>query len=1194
MIEPVGPASSNNLIRRLCPTGPGPEEPDGQYHAGVSPPAGGVVTFLFTDLVGSTLSLAFLGDDAAEELRHTHFGLIRQAVAEFRGEEVKNLGDGLMASFVSAVDALGAAVAIQKNVAEYNRGGAGPAMAIRIGVHAGEAVQAEGDFFGTPVVVAKRLCDAAEGGQILTTEVLADLVGTRGGFKFRPMGRLPLKGLPRKVAAVAVEWTTPELEPLHRNLPERAPARRRRGSGNRGLRLVGRAGELEILESELAQAGAGELRCVLLVGEPGVGKTRLADELSRRHGEDVITLWARGHPLGAGIAFGLWAEALEPVLASFSDDEVAAVCGGFLDDLASLSHRVAAVRGSAPPGDAPRFRMLGGLAGVLGALSIQTPVVVVLDDVHLADASSWEALRYLARHLDDARILVVATARTAELATHEMASQVLFELDQDALLTRLDVSALGRSEVRDLAEVIMERPAPPALVEWLTERSQGNALFAIGLVRALLEESADLSAPRLRRLPEGLAERVAARIRRSDDKERQTLELLAVAGRPVTLGDLTRLTGMTLEEFGPVIEALVAARVVVEAERGREVIYEVAHPLIRDLIYEGIGGARRRALHRQFGRAVHGAGRLAEAALHFARSAEPGEAEAVGVLLEALHQAEHRESYREALTLLAELVELLSADDERWLAVGDAMAWGAEWLVEHRADSHAPVALAALRNIDRLLERSPDLSRRASVKLRQASFLAWGTGELAEARQAAEAAVRMFREAGKDQQALLAERELAWASGLAGDFSGMGAESERIAAAAAAAGDRFLEMQALHAFGYSAGFRGEFRAAERSQAAAAEIARQDGKIYRLTTILVAQAAYLSLEGRTADARVLLDRAREQNPSYRDTVLLEMEALTLWLAGEYPRGLDAAREAVAWVPTGVSLRRLQGFTCGAMCAIEAGDPGLARQLVTRAKDGLAGRDWSIYSPLAGHARALIDWHEGDLPQAVTGLRTVADRFLAMGAHAWVAATLVDLAEAAFDAADLATARRAGDDMAATAAVIGAPLHRGLAALAAAWTGLTEGNCAGAAANGERAIELLAGTGWRGHLARAHAVMGRALGGLDRSRALSALQEAVSTFETCGATWRRGRTVAVLASLGSSGRRAAAAALGPGSLSRRELDVARLAARGLSTKEIAEALFVGGRTVESHLGRVYAKLGVESRLELVRRAGELGLS
>ena len=141
-----------------------------------------VVTLLFTDLVGSTELLGQLGDDEAERLRRVHFGLLREVAETFGGEEVKNLGDGLMVAFVSAVNAVNCAIGIQQAVYRHNSRQGDERLRVRVGLNIGEPIRDENDYFGTPVVVAKRLCDRADGGQILASELLRALVGSRGGF----------------------------------------------------------------------------------------------------------------------------------------------------------------------------------------------------------------------------------------------------------------------------------------------------------------------------------------------------------------------------------------------------------------------------------------------------------------------------------------------------------------------------------------------------------------------------------------------------------------------------------------------------------------------------------------------------------------------------------------------------------------------------------------------------------------------------------------------------------------------------------------------------------------------------------------------------------------------------------------------------------------------------------------------------
>ncbi|MDQ3945167.1 MAG: adenylate/guanylate cyclase domain-containing protein, partial [Actinomycetota bacterium] len=162
------------------------------------------VTLLFTDLVGSTRLLDRLGDEAAGRLRRNHFALLRREIAAAGGEEVKSLGDGLMVAFRSAHAALVCAVAIQQAVAADNR--SSHPVQLRVGLHCGETHREEQDFFGTAVVVARRLCDAAQGGEILASEVVALLAGSEPEFPVRALGSLPLKGLTEPVPAVAVDW----------------------------------------------------------------------------------------------------------------------------------------------------------------------------------------------------------------------------------------------------------------------------------------------------------------------------------------------------------------------------------------------------------------------------------------------------------------------------------------------------------------------------------------------------------------------------------------------------------------------------------------------------------------------------------------------------------------------------------------------------------------------------------------------------------------------------------------------------------------------------------------------------------------------------------------------------------------------------------------------------------------------------
>jgi class 3 adenylate cyclase len=151
---------------------------------------------LFTDIVGSTEMLDRLGDDAAHHVRRRHFRLLRAAVREHGGNEVKSLGDGLMVTFADARAAITCGLAMQRAVAASE-----DPIELRVGIASGEAVCEDGDYFGRPVIVARRLCDAAGGGDVLVAEPPAEPVA---GVSARPLTPLSLKGLNQPVAASAM------------------------------------------------------------------------------------------------------------------------------------------------------------------------------------------------------------------------------------------------------------------------------------------------------------------------------------------------------------------------------------------------------------------------------------------------------------------------------------------------------------------------------------------------------------------------------------------------------------------------------------------------------------------------------------------------------------------------------------------------------------------------------------------------------------------------------------------------------------------------------------------------------------------------------------------------------------------------------------------------------------------------------
>lgn len=1075
---------------------------DGSSNAAGAPP-GRVVTLLFTDMVGSTELLEEVGEPAWESTLKTHLALLAATVAENGGRVVKSLGDGLMVEFVNPVAAVRCALRMQTESAGQQAAGA--AASLRIGLHAGEAHRQGDDVVGAAVVVAKRLCDRASGGQILASHTLVQLVGDDTGAAFRPLGRLRLKGLRTPVAVVEV---SPAAGDTDRAVPSpRAPARRDAGrAAGDPAELVGRDREVALLEAEFERSARGECRCVLITGEAGIGKTRLAAELIARHPDDVIAISGRGYPLGVTASFGIWAEALERYLRGLDPVVVAQLCGGFLDDLATLLRSVAAAQRSVPHQEAPRVRLLEGLAVLVGNLVDHQPVVAFLDDVHLVDASSWEALQYLFHNLAGG-VLVVAAARPDELLQQAVAAQVLFGLEQQGFVRRLDLTALAGSDVGELARAVLEQAPPPVLVEWLSTRSRGNPLFALGLLRALVEEGADLSAPTLRHLPEGLADRVTVGLRALNEPAREVLETLAVLGRRTDLVTLPALTGQPTETVADALEHVVKARLVTEEERGHEVSYEIAHPLVGEAIYKVTSRVRRRNVHRRVGRALLAGGRLGEAAQHLARAADVGDPEAIAALRDAVYDAEQRGAHREAVTILASLAELLPSGDERWLDVANALSHQADWV--YRGPSHGAMGIRALREIRSALTRSPDPARRAAATFRLATFLAFGTGELEEAEEVCAEAVELFRQAGDRPRTLLAGNELASLRAMRGDLAAGEAGTAEVAAAAEAAGERFVMMEALGTFAIWAAHRGRFGAGEPAFRRNVAIAREEGKPHRLTMSLTAWASCLSWEGRVAEAVPLLEEARAVNPEWRQSLYLEWGVFTYWMAGNFPTVLANADDVST-----IGKRGGHAMHFAALAAAAMGELPRARRYLARAQTAYGETDWFIYTDFGLYVGTLVALQEDRDGGSLSAIRQVAEKLLRVGVLPYAAWVLIDLAELAAAAGDGALAKWAAGHLDAIADEIDRGLYTALAHIGGAAAALAAGDADLGANRAGQAVALLSDSNCQAFLGRAFDLWGRSLAGGDQAAAVAALEQAADTFEACGATWRRDRSLEAL--------------------------------------------------------------------------------
>jgi DNA-binding CsgD family transcriptional regulator len=531
------------------------------------------------------------------------------------------------------------------------------------------------------------------------------------------------------------------------------------------------------------------------------------------------------------------------------------------------------------------------------------------------------------------------------------------------------------------------------------------------------------------------------------------------------------------------------------------------------------------------------------------------------------------------------------AGDRRWLNVFDVIPVTPDWVVDHRADANAEVGVRAMRRADQVLDRSADAAHRAAVKFQLGSLLTWGVCELAEGRALVAEARELFREAGDRRSVLVATNELGYHAAMADDGAGHERLAREVLDAAEASGDPALQLQALSSLAWALNLSGRLEEALPVLDRGIEVARQADKTYRLCYLFGLRASTEHLLGRPRHPAEL-EPIKEMHPAYRDTLLLDFTAQMAWLAGELSTVVAACLDQMAW-DGGLSTRRAFGAGMAVMALAEQGRHDEAADIQRTAEAAFRGRSCWVLSRLTAWAGAVALSLAGDRTQGTAQLLAVAEDATAAGYWGWGRWMLVDLADTAATVGDRAASVRADELMRGDPWPAGGPSHAAARAFVAGVRAAAGGDRREAAELLDQAAGGFREAAWPLFEGRSLALLGTVSASSDRGRAAGALESAAAAFEACGAVVRRDHALAQLSSLSTRGRRKTADVAGPGALSAREREVATLAAKGCSAREIAGQLFIGERTVETHLANAYAKLGVASKVELVRRAVELGL-
>ena len=380
--------------------------------------------------------------------------------------------------------------------------------------------------------------------------------------------------------------------------------------------FVGRQREMGDVKAALEDALSGRGRLMTLAGEPGIGKTRTAQELATyaglRHGQ---VLWGRCYEGEGAPLYWPWVQVIRSYVRDRNVEELrsdmgsgAAVIAGIVPDVSEK------LPGLAPPPELEpeqaRFRLFDSITAFLKSASRRQLLVLVLDDLHWADHPSLLLLEFVARELANSRLLVIGTYRDMELYRSHPLSLTLGELNRERLFQRVLLRGLGQEDVARFIELVSGISPPEGMVEAVHRQTEGNPLFVTEVVRLLVQEG-ELTQERAGqrdswsvRIPEGVREVIGRRLDRLSERCNETLTIASVIGREFALSHILPLTdGLTEDRLLEVLEEALSARVIEELPTsvGR---YQFTHALIQETLAEELSATRKVRLHARIAEAL--------------------------------------------------------------------------------------------------------------------------------------------------------------------------------------------------------------------------------------------------------------------------------------------------------------------------------------------------------------------------------------------------------------------------------------------------------------------------------------------------------------------------------------------------------------------------------------------------------------
>jgi DNA-binding NarL/FixJ family response regulator len=946
--------------------------------------------------------------------------------------------------------------------------------------------------------------------------------------------------------------------------------------------LVGRAQELDAIDTALGAMDGRRGLCLAFAGPLGLGKSRLLRELEERaEARGDLVLAAQGSELEAGIPYGVISDAIDDYLGALPVPTLARLTDGLAGELAPVLPALAQelTAPSAQTIEAERYRTHRALRALLTRLAERRPLVLLLDDLHWADAETVELVAHLIRHPPPRNLLAFAY-RPAQLPAGLLAT--IARARRDGRCELLELKPLSAAESSKLLAADLPLDVRSALVR----ESGGNPFFLEQLARSTPGEAAGAAQPERIDVdvPPAVIVAIQGELASLAAPERELLAGAAVAGEPFEIDLATAAAGADEQAALPALDAVLARDLVRTADSPRRFVFR--HPLVRRAVYQTAGAGWRLAAHRRMVAALRARGApLARIAEHVERSARPGDEQAFATLREA-GQAAAAHAPATAARLFAAALELLpDGRDERRL----------ELLVS------LSTALGAAGRLDEASESLRELVGelpvdRHDLRSRAVTFCAridHACGRQGEARALLERTLSKLPES-RSREAAALTLELAMDHLFTADFESMRTRVEEALALARELGDPLLEAASLagvaHATQNSRDVPSSLAAAD--QAATILDGLDDGSCAPLLeTFWWLAVAEDSLERWDACLRHVergIQLARRFGVSFVFVALTHILALTLGWQGRFGRAREAAQETVeAAHLSGNDTSITYAYTTQCFVHNQAGEAHEAVRAGEIAADlgRSLHRGLFVSLPHANLGAALLAAGEPERAHAQlleARSRGALDHYVGRcWWEIWMSGAELALGRLDDAARWAHAAEQTADEMGLAGRV-------GAARLAVAAVHLARGDHADAAAAAFEAAALLEGGGRPSDAARARILAARALAALGKSdRAVGELERARATLQELGAPRLADQAAHELRKLGVRVARAGARggpAPGVGSLSARERQVAQLVAAGRTNREIGSELHLSEKTVANHLTRVFAKLEISSRSAL----------